>query len=136
MQETVSEIIHGGDNAMALILSIVAASKWVQVAPITNDEYRISVRLGDAALFKQVPHSAFLLIQEGGSSKELYLHAHSSYAEAQQDRLDCSQDGCYRTSAVVEAPAVLCALGEKFYSTFDSLLSALAELEAVDASQL
>lgn len=46
---------------------------------------------------------AYALIQEGGSSDELYLHVHDTLEDAEADRLDCA-DGAYRTTEPVELP--------------------------------
>ncbi len=71
---------------------------------------------------------AFAIIQEGGSSTELYLHAHSSREEAEQDRVSCAQ-GSYRTSRIIEIPAVLSSLGESFYSVADELIDSVPTID-------
>lgn len=76
---------------------------------------------------------SYALVQQGGSSSELYLHAHPTRDEAEADRIDCALDGAYSTSEVVEVPAVLAALGEVFYAAVDEILGASTGLECVDA---
>jgi hypothetical protein len=63
----------------------------------------------------------YVLIQEGGTSRELYLHAWGSSEDAEQDRIDCSNNGAYRTTRVVEVPASL-ASHRAFYDVAESLV--------------
>jgi hypothetical protein len=74
--------------------------------------------------------SVFILIQEGGSSSELYIHAHDTIEDADQDRIDCSRDGSYATSEVLEIPASLS--NEDFYQAAEALLRMSRELEVVE----
>ena len=46
----------------------------------------------------------YALIQEGGSSGELYLHVHDTLEEAEADRQRCAE-GAYRTTEPKEMPA-------------------------------
>jgi hypothetical protein len=46
---------------------------------------------------------AYALIQEGGSSQELYLHVHDTLEEAEADRLECA-DASYQTTDPIEMP--------------------------------
>lgn len=64
--------------------------------------------------------TAFILLQEGGSSDSIYVHAHETEEEAEADRYSCRDDGSYRTTPVIEAPPLLTALGEVFYEFLDS----------------
>lgn len=75
---------------------------------------------------------AYALIQQGGTSDELYIHAHESREIAEFDRLDCALDGAYGTSPVVEIPPILAALGEVFYETAEALVRAATDIECVD----
>jgi hypothetical protein len=92
---------------------------------------------GMAALFvilkpeKPMNDTVYLIVQEGGSSSELYVHAWDTRKDAEQDRIDCASDGAYRTSKVVEAPADLVNHPE-FYSVVEDLLRASRDLECVD----
>ena len=70
-------------------------------------------------------HEAFVVIQEGGSSEEIYIHASDSEADAEAFRVSCRDDGAYRTSDVIEVPAALAAHGDSLYS----LLEAVAQAE-------
>ncbi len=76
---------------------------------------------------------AYVVVQEGGSSEELYVHAHSSAEAAEEDRIDCAEDGAYSTTEVVEIPAVLAALGETFYETLDEIIGSLSSMECYEA---
>lgn len=75
---------------------------------------------------------AFAVVQEGGSSSELYISSWPSREEAEAFRVDCATDGAYRTSPVVEIPAAAAAMGELLYEAAGDLLDASHELELVD----
>lgn len=75
--------------------------------------------------------TAWLLIQEGGSSSELYVHGWDTQEEAEDDRVNCARDGAYRTSPVLEVDANL-ANHPTFYETVEALLGASRELDLVD----
>lgn len=47
---------------------------------------------------------AFVVIQEGGSSTELYVSAWDTAEEAEDHRVSCRNDGAYRTTEPVEMP--------------------------------
>ncbi|MEY2152324.1 hypothetical protein AB7849_15570 [Rhodanobacter sp. 115] len=66
---------------------------------------------------------AYLVVQEGGTSGELYVLAGESREEAEDLRAGCSQ-ASYRTSAVIEVPAVLAAHGETLYELIEEILRA------------
>lgn len=78
--------------------------------------------------------SVFVLIQEGGTSEELYVHAHDSRDAAEQDRVDCWTDGAYRTSEIIEVPASL-ASQPGFYEFAEALLKASHHLDGVEAEE-
>jgi hypothetical protein len=67
----------------------------------------------------------FVLIQEGGSSLELYIHAHSSRGEAEEDRVNCEDNGAYRTSEILEVPESLADMAG-FYELAEKLVCAVA----------
>lgn len=64
---------------------------------------------------------SYVLVQEGGTSAELYLHAHESLEHAQADRESCEEDGAYRTTDILEIPSRL-ADRPGFYEHAESLL--------------
>lgn len=91
-------------------------------------ETGVSKRLDEAV--HAASRSVFVVIQEGGSSMERYLHAHGSLEEAEEDRIDCAR-GAYRTSRIIEIPGALGALGEVFYGAVEEILDAQDDLECV-----
>lgn len=52
------------------------------------------------------PHMTYIVVQEGGSSTEIYVHAYSSRQAADYNRLSCAS-ASYRTSEVIEVPVSL-----------------------------
>ncbi len=75
--------------------------------------------------------TAWLLVQEGGSSSELYVHGWDTQEEAEDDRVNCTRNGAYRTSPVIEVNASL-TNHPAFYETVEALLSASRALDLVD----
>ena len=67
---------------------------------------------------------SFLLIQEGGTSDELYIHSHGTLEDAQEDRESCEDNGSYRTTDILEIPSSLVNHPE-FGEYADSLLRLL-----------
>lgn len=78
--------------------------------------------------------TAFVLVQEGGISSELYVHSWDSFSEAEDDRVACSRDGAYRTSPIVEVPNRI-ANQEGFYEAVEALLQVSRELECVEVPE-
>lgn len=74
--------------------------------------------------------SVFCLVQEGGSSEELYLHSWDTLKDAEQDREDCASDGAYCTGPIVEVPTSL-ASHPKFYDVVEALIRSVNNLELV-----
>ena len=72
----------------------------------------LNTRADEEARMAQ-PGGNFCVIQEGGSSTELYLHVSDSADDAEAFRKSCATEGAYRTSGVIEAPVVLKRLNEK-----------------------
>lgn len=81
-----------------------------------------------------LPAPQFLVLQEGGSTGELYAHCFDSPEDAQSYRQDCTVNGAYRTSPVVEVPAALAAT-EAFIAVLEDALRASAGLEYVDVDE-
>jgi hypothetical protein len=77
----------------------------------------------------------FALIQEGGSSTELYLHVHGTAEEAEADRVECARKGAYRTSPSFTIPPELAAHGEVLFSLIEEALEAGANLELVPVEE-
>jgi hypothetical protein len=78
----------------------------------------------------------YLVVQEGGSSTEIYLHTHDTLKESNADRKDCSKNGAYRTSVPVEVPQALTKVllsdahaEYAFYTVVEKVLKASLNLE-------
>lgn len=56
---------------------------------------------------EKTANHVFGVVQEGGSSTELYFSLHDTRAEADAFRQDCAENGSYRTSPVIPLPAHL-----------------------------
>lgn len=76
-------------------------------------------------------HGAYLVVQEGGASSELYVHVSASREEAQAFREDCGSNGAYRTSEVIGVPTELAALGETFYAFVEDVVAASLDLDVI-----
>lgn len=72
------------------------------------------------------PGCAFVVVQQGGSSSEVYIHAASTHADAEAFREECER-GAYETSDVIEVPAVLAAHGETLYEVLEAVAQAAIE---------
>ena len=73
----------------------------------------------------------FAVIQQGGSSEELYLHISTTEHDAEAFRRSC-EDAAYATSGVIEVPRSLMALTphtrSEVYEFIDTLLRSAARL--------
>jgi hypothetical protein len=117
--------------AAAVVLRLALEGRAFEYKP-AGDGVSIEFSAADASLVAEAGAPVFALIQEGGSSSELYLHAHSSEEEALEDRYSCTEEGSYRTSTVVELPPAVAALGEMFYEAAEVLLQASNDLECAE----
>lgn len=106
----------------------------IQVSDFEGDKVLLQLVAKGAPLTAEVapppPEEAkvYVLIQEGGSSAELYLHAHHTFEDAEDDRESCADNGAYRTSStIVEVPASL-ANHPAFYEIAEKLLGAVSTL--------
>lgn len=50
------------------------------------------------------PKEVFLVVQQGGSSREMYLHTFDTLEQADKYRANAWEKGAYRTSEVFEVP--------------------------------
>lgn len=116
---------HGQELAEVLATLLVRHG-YAQVLP---DSGTALLELAKKA--KAEPADAWVLIQEGGSSFERYLHAHDSEEAAEADRIDCARDGGYRTSPVLRVSGAL-ADTPGFYEAVEASLSLLSDLDLVD----
>jgi hypothetical protein len=69
----------------------------------------------------------YLVVQKGGSSMEVYLHAFDTREDAEADRIDCST-GDYATGSVIEVPAEI-ANHPAFYTIANLLLQSTVRNE-------
>ena len=81
----------------------------------------------------------FMVVQEGGSSSELYVHLFNTHQDAVDYRVDCADDGAYRTTPVVELPDKLAAallsdseLEASFLSFMSAFIGAFDDLDLVE----
>jgi hypothetical protein len=76
----------------------------------------------------------YLVIQQGGSSREMYVHAHGTLTEARKDRKSCEK-ASYQTTEPIRVPETLAAVllsnmdacGD-FYNVMESTLRLATEL--------
>ena len=68
------------------------------------------------------PYTTYVVVQEGGSSTEIYAHAYESREAAEYNRLSCAS-GSYRTSEVIEVPESLTRHPE-FFNSLEQILRA------------
>ncbi|TXI19942.1 MAG: hypothetical protein E6Q67_09835 [Roseateles sp.] len=85
----------------------------------------ITARVTEAMNAQKDP--VYVVLQEGGSSEEMFVHHHSSMAEANKDRVGCAKDA-YRTSVVIEVPGTLAAHDDVFYEAVQKILAASKDL--------
>ena len=79
-------------------------------------------------LARAIESPAFVVVQEGGSSSELYIHSHKSKRAAEKDRRDCEKKGAYRTGPVVEVSGAVAAFQEPFYQVAEAIAASICEL--------
>jgi hypothetical protein len=74
------------------------------------------------------PMEGYAVVQEGGTSQEVYLHVSSTRANAEAFREECA-DAAYRTSEILSVPPQVAALGEPAYAFVEAVLQASNALE-------
>jgi len=74
------------------------------------------------------PSTGWLVVQEGGSSTELYVHVSRERSEAEAFRASASE-AAYRTSPVLEVPACIAEAGEGAYQFIEEVLQSLSEFD-------
>jgi hypothetical protein len=93
-----------------------------------GDPVVLKLKSGEEVLTPDSEDVVYILIQEGGSSCELYIHAHSTRADAESDRFSRRDDGSYRTSEdIIEVPVSL-ANHPMFYEFAEMLVGATTTL--------
>lgn len=111
------------DHDSATFLFIDADGEHVDVRLMKAKE---PLRLAASVEDSKGPH--FLVIQEGGSSQELYVQSLFTRAQAARYQASCGTEGAYRTSDVIEVPADL-AEHPDFYRIAEQLAQAVFSLE-------
>lgn len=69
---------------------------------------------------------AFVVVQQGGSSGEVYIHSSETREDAEAFRVSC-EEGAYQTSEVIEVSAALAAHGEDLYEVLEAVAQAAIE---------
>lgn len=87
-----------------------------------------------AATLGEPPTPAFVVVQEGGSSGELYIHSSPSEEDAVAFRESCA-DAAYRTSGVIEVPAALAAHGEELYVLLEAVAVGTNNLDVFEPEE-
>ncbi|MEX3984320.1 hypothetical protein AB4Y45_35775 [Paraburkholderia sp. EG287A] len=103
----------------------------------------IQVRRGGAVIVPDIlvspyvekpSQSVFVVIQEGGTSTELYVQQFDSQDSAHDYRVECWSSGAYRTSPIVEVPRSL-ADHPAFDDVVQELLKATQEFDGVEEEE-
>jgi hypothetical protein len=99
VSDTIKQIHDDADH----IIGSVPFSKANAIA-----DARVIKRLAKKALneLAGTKGKIYLVIQEGGSSRELYVHAHNNIKEARADIKSCAKDS-YRAVGPIEVHPVL-----------------------------
>ena len=116
------------ESAKAVAIQLAVTGRPFSFTP-DGDHALVAVNDGGDI---HVPYPHYTLIQEGGSSTELYVHAHATIEEAEGDREDCASNGGYRTSEVVVLPPILAAVSGPVYEYVEAMLDAASELDFPD----
>ena len=77
-------------------------------------------------------NKGYAVVQQGGSSCEMYVHVHSTHEEAVKDKQQCWDDGSYDTGDVIEIPEKIMELPDsvlaEIWEFADAVARAAAEL--------
>lgn len=93
-----------------------------------GDPVALTLESGGEVLTPDSEDVVYIVIQEGGSSCELYVHVHGTRKDAEVDRISCCENGSYRTSKdIIEVPASL-ANHPMFYEVAEMLVGATQTL--------
>lgn len=130
----VIKVFNSAQAALASVINLTSAEVRFEYDVIGDGKVRIQAGQEAKAILQQHSIKGYIVVQEGGSSTELYVHAHPTLADAEDDRQICAAAG-YRTSPVTEVPEVLLALGSIFYSALDAVVSSTVAIDYVEVSQ-
>lgn len=75
----------------------------------------------------------WLVIQEGGTSTELYAITYDSYNDAEDYRRRCEAAGSYRTSAPIEVPRAM-ARDPNFHGIVERVAREVVKIDYASAS--
>lgn len=104
------------------------AAESFKLEDYEGDPVVLQLKSNDTVLTPESEEVVYILIQEGGSSCELYIHTHTTRADAEADRVSCRDAGSYRTSEdIIEVPASL-ANHPMFYEFAEMLIGATTKL--------
>ena len=112
---------------MARVADIQRHNEWKEAT--AHDETEDKDPVTDGAESEAYDGSAYISIQEGGSSMERYLFS-GSESEAHAFRVDCTRKGSYRTSEVIRIPGELAMFGETLYQLLEQV--SMLELSYVE----
>lgn len=99
-----------------------AEAHLLRVEDSEGDNFELKLYFGEVAS-DSTGEFAYVVVQEGGSSSELYVHIRDTHADAVAHRIDCRDEGSYRTSEVIKVPDSL-ASHPDFLAIVSQLLKA------------
>lgn len=105
-----------------------SASQTFTLNDYEGDPVVLALKEDDEVLTPDSEDVVYILIQEGGSSCELYIHSHSTRADAEDDRISCRDDGAYQTSNIIVPVPRSLAEHPSFYEVAEKLLTASKSL--------
>ena len=115
------------EEGLALV-TFDAKTGMFQLDDYEGDPVALTLESGVEVLTPDSEDVVYLVIQEGGSSSELYIHTYDARKDAEAGRSSCEEGGAYRTSKdIIEVPASL-AKHPMFYEVAEMLLGATTTL--------
>ena len=105
-----------------------AASSSFKVDDDEGDSVELTLTAAGEVLTPDTEDVVYVVVQEGGSSCELYIQTYSSRGAAEDFRVACRDEGSYRTSEdIIEVPASL-ADHPMFHEFAEMLVGATTKL--------
>lgn len=106
-----------------------AASASFKVDDDEGESVELKLTASGDVLTPDTEDVVYVVVQEGGSSGELYVHSYETRADAKAFRKSCHEQGSYRTSEdIIEVPASL-ANHPMFFEFAEMLVGATAKLD-------
>lgn len=128
-----SPVMFGADGLMQQIKAamdrLAAGESFAEVEASTGVRQAL-----ERALARQ-DEPVYFVVQEGGSSTELYVHGFDAAQDAQDYRKSCHHDGSYRTSSVVEVPRAMADSHPGAVEALQALVMAGSDLDYPDDSE-